>query len=51
MQGTAAWRSDLVRIVRGIENGVERARRSGEPFADAEWIRHELGLGDDLRAA
>lgn len=44
-------RADLIRIVRGIENGVERAYRRGEPRADVTWMRDELGLGDDFAPA
>jgi hypothetical protein len=45
-----ARRDDLIRLVRGIENGVDRARRSGQPRADVTWMRDELGLEDDLAA-
>lgn len=45
-----ARRADLVRLVRGIENGVERARRRGQPRADVTWMRDELGLAEDLAA-
>lgn len=37
-------RAEVIRLVRGIENGAERARRRGEPFADVTWIRDELEL-------
>jgi hypothetical protein len=30
--------------MRRIENAVERARRDGEPHADVDWMRDELGL-------
>lgn len=43
-------RSDVVRLVRGIENGADRARRRGQPFADLAWMRGELGLEDELAA-
>lgn len=43
-------RSDVVRLVRGIENGADRARRRGEPFADLAWMRGELRLEDELAA-
>jgi hypothetical protein len=41
-------RAEVVRIVRQIENGAERARRSEEPSADLSWLRHELGLDGEL---
>jgi hypothetical protein len=37
-------RADVVRLMRRIENAVERARRDGEPHADVDWMRDELGL-------
>ena len=40
----------VVALVRGIENGVERSRRRGEPSADVTWLRRELGLEDALAA-
>ena len=43
-------RSDVVRLMRGIENGAERAQRGGQPFADVSWMRGELDLGDELAA-
>lgn len=43
-------RHDVVRLVRGIENGVERAQRGGQPFADVSWMRGELGVVDELAA-
>lgn len=43
-------RADVVRLVRGIENGAERARRRNEPSADVAWLRRELGLDDELAA-
>lgn len=43
-------RAEVVRLVRGIENGAERATRRGEPFADVAWIRQELGLESELAA-
>lgn len=43
-------RAKVVRLVPGIENGVDRARRSGEPSADVTWRRRELGLEDLLAA-
>jgi hypothetical protein len=45
-----ARRADLLRLVRRIENGVERARRRGETRADVSWMRDELGLGEELAA-
>ncbi|MGH2954082.1 MAG: SEC-C domain-containing protein [Solirubrobacterales bacterium] len=43
-------RPEVIRLVRGIENGAERARRRGQPFADVAWIRDELGVEDELAA-
>lgn len=43
-------RAEVVRLVRGIENGVDRTRRRGEPSADVTWLRRELGLEDLLAA-
>jgi hypothetical protein len=43
-------RAEALRLVRGIENGNERARRRGAPYADVGWIRKELGVGDELAA-
>ena len=43
-------RAEVIRLVRRIENGVERARRRGEPFAEVAWIRGELGLEAELAA-
>ncbi len=45
-----AGHADVLMLVRGIENGVERARRDGEPFAEVAWMRDELGLAEDLAA-
>ncbi len=45
-----AGHADVLMLVRGIENGVERARRDGQPFAEVAWMRDELGLADDLAA-
>ncbi|MGH2803863.1 MAG: hypothetical protein ACRDL4_12580 [Thermoleophilaceae bacterium] len=47
---TGERRAEVIRLVRGIENGAERARRRGQPFADAAWIRDELGVDDELAA-
>ena len=43
-------RAEALRLVRGIENGTERARRRGAPYAKVGWIRDELGVGDELAA-
>jgi hypothetical protein len=43
-------RAEVVQLVRGIENGVDRTRRRGEPSADVTWLRGELGLEDVLAA-
>ena len=43
-------RTDVIRLVSGIENGAERARRRGQPFADVAWMYDELGLDDMLAA-
>jgi SEC-C motif len=43
-------RAEVVRLVRGIENGVDRTRRRGGPSADVTWLRRELGLEDLLAA-
>ena len=45
---SGASRVEVVRIVRQIENGVERARRRGEPSADVSWLRRELGIEGQL---
>ncbi|MEJ7891334.1 MAG: SEC-C domain-containing protein [Solirubrobacteraceae bacterium] len=46
-QGAAGpQRAEVVRLVRNIENGAERARRRGEPFADVAWLWDELGLAE-----
>jgi hypothetical protein len=42
--------TEVVRLVRGIENGVDRSRRRGKPSADVTWLRRELGLEDQLAA-
>ena len=47
---TGERRAEVVRLLRGIENGAERARRRGEPYAKVAWLRDELGLGDELAA-
>ena len=43
-------RAEVVGLGRGIENGVDRARRRSEPSADVTWLRPELGLEDPLAA-
>jgi hypothetical protein len=43
-----ADRAEVVRLLRQIENGAERARRRGEPDVDVARLRHELGLSDEL---
>jgi hypothetical protein len=43
-------RADVIQLVRAIENGVDRARRRGEPRADVSWLRHELGVEGQLAA-
>ena len=45
-----ADRAEVVRLLRQIENGAERARRRGEPGVDVARLRHELGLSDELAA-
>jgi len=47
---TGERRAEVIRLMRGIENGAERARRRGQPFADVAWIRDELGVEDELAA-
>lgn len=41
---------EVLRLLRGLENAAERARRDGEPSADVAWLRTELGVADDLAA-
>jgi hypothetical protein len=43
-------RPEVVRLVRGIENDADRARRHGEPAAEVEWLRSELAIEDELAA-
>ncbi|MGH2992079.1 MAG: SEC-C domain-containing protein [Solirubrobacterales bacterium] len=43
-------RPEVIRLVRGVENDAERARRRGQPFAEVAWIRDELGVEDELAA-
>ena len=45
-----ADRAEVVRLLRQIENGAERARRCGEPAVDVGRLRNELGLSDELAA-
>jgi SEC-C motif-containing protein/antitoxin Xre/MbcA/ParS-like protein len=45
-----AGRTEVVQLLRQIENGAERARRRGEPAADVARLRDELGLNDELAA-
>jgi hypothetical protein len=45
-----ADRAEVVRLLRQIENGAERARRRGEPAVDVARLRGELGLNDELAA-
>lgn len=45
-----ADRAEVVRLLRQIENGAERARRSGEAGVDVARLRGELGLSDELAA-
>jgi hypothetical protein len=43
-------RAEVIRLVRGIENSAERARRRGQPFSDLAWMQDELGIADELAA-
>ena len=43
-------RDDVVRLVRGLENDADRARRRGEPGAEVSWLRTELAIEDELAA-
>lgn len=43
-------RAEVVRLVRGIENQSERARRRGEAAPEVAWLRGELGLEGELAA-
>jgi hypothetical protein len=45
-----ADQAEVVRLLRQIENGAERARRRGEPAVDVARLRNELGLSDELAA-
>jgi hypothetical protein len=45
-----ADRAEVVRLIRQIENGAERAQRRGEPAPDVALLRDELGLRDELAA-
>lgn len=43
-------RDEVVRLVRGLENHADRARRRGEPGAEVSWLRTELAIEDELAA-
>lgn len=43
-------RAEVVRLVRGIENNADRARRRGESAAELAWLRSELAIEDELAA-
>lgn len=43
--------AELELLLRGIENRAERSRREGIPWPDVGWLRDELGLSSDQRAA
>jgi hypothetical protein len=43
-------RHEVVRLVRGLENQADRARRRGEPAAEVSWLRSELVIEDELAA-
>ncbi len=43
-------RGEVVRLIRQLENGAERARRRGEPAADVDRLRRELELSDEFAA-
>jgi hypothetical protein len=43
-------RAEVVRLIRQLENGAERARRRGEPAADVARLRRELELSDEFAA-
>jgi hypothetical protein len=43
-------RAQVVRLIRQLENGAERARRRGEPVVDVARLRDELDLSDELAA-
>ena len=47
---TGERRSDVVKLLRGIENRAERAGRQGESGVDAAWLRAQLALDDELAA-
>ncbi len=46
----SADRVEVVRLLRQIENGAERARRRGGSGVDVARLRRELGLDDELAA-
>jgi hypothetical protein len=43
-------RSEVVRLIRQLENRAERAGRRGEPAADVTQLRQELRLDDEIAA-
>ncbi len=43
-------RDEVVRLVRGLENHADRARRRGEPGAEVSGLRTELAIEDELAA-
>jgi hypothetical protein len=43
-------RNDVVKLVRGIENRADRARRHGEPSPEVGWLRVELAIDEELAA-
>jgi hypothetical protein len=46
----AGRREEVIRLVRGVENHADRARRRGEPGAEVAWLRAELAISDELAA-
>ena len=47
---TGSGRTEVVGLIRQLENGAERARRRGEPAADVARLRRELDLSDEFAA-
>jgi hypothetical protein len=43
-------RDEVIRLVRGLENHADRARRRGEPGAEVSWLSAELAIDDELAA-
>jgi hypothetical protein len=43
---TPKGRTQLIALLKDIENGEDRKRRDGEPFYDVSRLRAELGLND-----